>query len=208
MLKRFLPSKNEFFVLFQKIVDNLVLTAHEFHSLVSDLNNQQQHVDAIAAYEVEGDKLAHTTFTLLHKTFITPFDRHDIHQVTSKLDDILDLINRCAQRFPLYELTILPPQVIQLSTLAFECTEHLKIAIYRLNTLQKSQKILEACENIDAVENAAHLILLSGEKQLFAEETDFKQFYKLKEIYTRTREVINKSQDVANIIKGIVLEYS
>ncbi|MDR3492898.1 MAG: DUF47 family protein [Gammaproteobacteria bacterium] len=208
MLKRFLPSKNEFFVLFQSIVANLILSAAEFQKLLSDLDNQQPHVNAIAAYEIEGDRLTRKIFKLLHKTFITPFDRHDIHQLTSKLDDILDLINGCAQRFPLYDLKELPEQIIQLSILTVVCVEHLKIAIDRLNSLQKSQKIIKACEDIDTVENEAHILLLSGEKKLFLEESDFKHFHKLKEIYSSTKNMINKSQDVANIIKGIVLEYS
>src|SRR5213596_2990417 len=114
MLKRFLPHEEGFFDLFQKTADILATTAIQFHSMLNDLPHQQQYVDAIAAYEDDADKLAHTTFELLHKTFITPFDRHDIHQLTSGLDDILDDINRCAQRFPIYQLISVPEDMIQL----------------------------------------------------------------------------------------------
>lgn len=208
MLKRFLPSKDEFFTLFQQSVESLNLVANEFHLLLSDVKNQQQYVTSIAKYEHEGDILAHKTFKLLYKTFITPFDRHDIHQLVSRLDDIMDVIHRCAQRFPYYHLQTVPPQAIELARLAVLCAQHLQTAINKLHNLQKAQKILRACEEIDLVENQAHLILLEGEKNLFAEETDFKQFYIMKEIYDRTKDIINKCQDVANIIKGIVLEYS
>ena len=112
MLRRFLPQQEGFFDLFQKTADLLVKTATEFHTMLLDLDNQQQHVDAIAAYEEEADRVAHTTFELLHKTFITPFDRHFIHHLTSGMDDILDLINRCAQRFPFYNLKSLPDEMV------------------------------------------------------------------------------------------------
>jgi len=200
MLKRFLPTQNNFFDLFQKTADILTTATIQFHALLSDLPNQKQYVDAIAAYENDGDQLAHLTFEQLHKTFITPFDRHDIHQLTSKLDDILDDINRCAQRFPFYHLMAVPEEMIKLA--------QLKEAIYRLHSLKKAEEIFNFCEGINHIESEAHQVVLAGEKDLFLNENDFKHFFKLKEIYTRTKSVINSHQDVANIIKGIVLEYS
>ncbi len=208
MLKRFLPRQEGFFTLFQQTGDTLVLAATQFHIMLLDLDNQQKYVDAIAAYEEEADKIAHTTFELLHKTFITPFDRNDIHQLTSKLDDILDLINRCAQRFPFYHLTGVPAELIELAELSVHCTKLLKKAIARLNTLKLSDEILKFCDDLNHLESQAHKAVIAGEKDLFLNENDFKQFYKLKEIYSRTKLVINQCQDVANIIRGIVLEYS
>jgi uncharacterized protein len=208
MLKRFLPRQEGFFALFQKAADILVLTATQFHIMLLDLHNQQKIVGIIATYEEEADAVAHSTFELLHKTFITPFDRHDIHNLTSKLDDILDLINRCAQRFPFYQLQAVPEEVIELANLAVHCAKLLKQAIARLNSLNQSNEILKFCEDIDALESKANKVVLAGEKNLFLDEQDFKKFFKLKEIYANTKAVINSCQDVANIIKGIVLEYS
>jgi uncharacterized protein len=208
MLKRFLPRQDGFFTLFQKSAEILVLTATQFYMMLLDLTNQQKSVDAIATFEEEADGIAHSTFELLHKSFITPFDRNDIHELTSKLDDVLDLINRCAQRFPFYQLQEVPPQLVELAELAVACTKLLKQAISKLHSLSRSNDILKSCEEIDALESKAHKILLTGEKNLFLEENDFKHFYKIKEIYTQTKDVINSCQDVANIIKGIVLEYS
>lgn len=208
MLKKFLPQEEGFFDYFQKTADILATTAIQFHAMLNDLNHQQQYVDAIAAYEDDADKIAHTTFELLHKTFITPFDRHDIHQLTSGMDDILDLINRCAQRFPFYHLDKVPDEMIQLAKQSMQASILLKEAIYRLHSLKKSEEILKFCEGIDEIESEAHKTVLIGEKDLYLNENDFKTFFKLKEIYSRTKEVINNYQDVANIIKGIVLEYS
>lgn len=208
MLKRFLPVQENFFDFFQKTADILATTAIQFHAMLTDLEHYQKYVDNIATFEEDGDKIAYATFELLHKTFITPFDRNDIHQLTKGLDDILDLINRCAQRFPFYGLKKAPPEMIKLAQLSVEASLLLKEALYRLNSLKKSEKILEYCQGIDYIESQAHKTILEGEKDLFLNENDFKEFFKLKEIYTRTKSVINSYQDVANTIKGIVLEYS
>jgi uncharacterized protein Yka (UPF0111/DUF47 family) len=176
--------------------------------MLHNLKDYQQYVDNIAANEEEGDRIAHTTFELLHKTFITPFDRHDIHQLTSGLDDILDLVNRCAQRFPFYHLNEVPKEVIQLAEISMQCSLYLNQAVYRLHSLKKANEIFKCCKDIDTSESNAHKLVLMGEKKLFDDENDFKQFFKLKEIYSQTKLVINRSQDVGNMIKGIILEYT
>jgi predicted phosphate transport protein (TIGR00153 family) len=208
MLKKLLPRQEGFFELFQKMADLLTLSATQFHVLLLDLENQQKYVAEIAIYEEEADKIAHSTFQLLHKTFITPFDRHDIHRLTSKLDDTLDRINRCAQRFSFYQLQAVPPEIIELAELGVHCTKLLKKAVYRLNSLKKSAEILKFCEEIDDLDSQAHQTLLTGEKNLFIEAEDFKYFFKLNDVYARTKSVTSSSHNAANIIKGIVLEYS
>lgn len=208
MLKRLLPQQDGFFDFFRKTADILATASMRFHAMLVDLDHQKAYVDEIEAYEEDADRIAHTTFELLHKTFITPFDRHDIHQLTSGLDDILDQINRCAQRFPFYELKKVPEEVIKLGQLAAQASLFLKEAVYRLNSLKQSAEIFKLCASIDHVESEAHQVVLAGEKNLFLHEQDFKHFFKLKDIYGRTKLVIDGCQDVANIIKGIVLEYS
>ncbi len=208
MLKRFLPRQTGFFKLFQNTADTLVTATTQFHTMLHNLDNQQQYVDAIARHEQEADQITHHTFTLLHQTFITPFDRYDIHKLTSGLDDILDLINRCAQRFPFYQLKEVPDEIAKLAELSMQASMVLNQAVYRLHSLNKSDEILKACDEIDKIESEAHQVVLAGEKNLFLHEKDFKHFFKLKEIYAQTKQVINRCQDVANLIKGIVLEYS
>ncbi len=208
MLKRLLPRQESFFQLFQQAADKLQLASNEFCAMLEHLDQQQHYVDAIAMHEEAADDIAHANFELLHKSFITPFDRHDIHQLTSTLDDIIDLINRIAQRFPFYQLQTVPYEVIKLAKLSAEATSHLKAAIYNLHSLKNSAVIFKECNEIDLVESKAHQVVLAGEKKLFMEENDFKAFFKLKEIYGHTKLVINRCQDVANILKGIVLEYS
>lgn len=208
MLKRILPRQVNFFKLFEHAADKLVLSATEFYNMLNNLDNQQYYVDIIAKHEEEADKIAHNTFELLHKTFITPFDRYDIHELTSTLDDIIDLINRIAQRFPFYQLNVIPDEMIHLSAQSVLAAEKLKEAIYLIHSLKNSTTIFSYCKEIDLIESNAHQVVLAGEKKLFLEEQNFKQFFKLKDIYGHIKMVINRCQDVSNIIKGIVLEYS
>ncbi len=208
MLRRLLPRQDNFFLLFEQLADLLIVTSNEFKHMLLDLSNPKKYVDTILQFEDKGDKIAFTTFESLHKTFITPFDRNDIRRLTHGLDDILDQINRCAQRFPFYELKEVPPEIRRLSELACEACAFLKEAIENLSHLKNNQKIIQHCLSIDRIESEAHTVVLEGEKNLFLHENDFKHFFKLKEIYQRIKLVINVTQDVGNIIKGIVLEYS
>ena len=167
MLRRFLPRQDNFFKLFQKTADLLVTATTQFHTLLHNLDKQQKYVDAIATYEQEGDQITHQTFELLHKTFITPFDRYDIHELTGGLDDVLDLINRCAQRFPFYQLKKVPEEISKLAELAMQASILLNQAVYRLHSLKKSDEILKYCDNINRIESEAHQLVLAGGKQLF-----------------------------------------
>lgn len=208
MLRRFLPKQENFFNDFQKMANLVVQTANEYHNMMRDLHNQENHVKNIQSFEAEGDHIAHDLFRLLHKTFITPFDRNDIHRFISSLDDVLDQLNSCAQRFPYYNLTAVPLEILKLSELTLKGSEFLRDAIACLNNLSNAEKIFVLCEKIDNIESEAHQLVLAGERTLFREENDFKYFYKLKEIYQRTKLVIDVLQDVGNMVKGIVLEYS
>ena len=107
--------------------------------------------------------------------------------LTSTLDDIIDLINRIAQRFPFYHLKSVPEETIKLSQLSAEATRHLKAAIYCLHSLKNSAAIFKECDEINHVESKAHQVVLAGEKKLFMDEQDFKEFFKLKEIYGHTK---------------------
>ncbi len=98
--------------------------------------------------------------------------------------------------------------MVKLAQHSMQASMLLKEAIYRLHSLKKSPEIIQFCEGINHIEREAHAVVLAGEKDLYLNENDFKNFIKLKEIYSRTKAVINSYQDVANIIKGIVLEYS
>lgn len=208
MLKKFLPKEEGFFENFQKISEQMVKATSFFARMLTDLEHAEQYSSVISECEAQGDAIVHATLELLHKTFITPFDRYDIHHLISGLDDILDATNRSAKRFPMYRLSTVPQEILALAKLASHASELVKKAVGQLSDLKNDVDILNVCSQLNEVENAADHVLLAGVANLFDQEENFKQLLKIKELYEHVNKVINACQDAANIIKGIVLEYS
>jgi hypothetical protein len=208
MLKKFLPKEEGFFENFQGLTEQLVKATGHFSRMLSDLDNADQYAAEIAACEARGDAIVYSTLELLHKTFITPFDRYDIHHLTSGLDDILDAVNRSAKRFPMYRFTTIPQEILALGKLACHASELVKKAVGQLSSLKNDVEIINVCGQLNEVESAADHVLLAGVSNLFEQEVDFKHLLKTKELYEQINKVINACQDTGNLIKGIVLEYS
>lgn len=208
MLGKFLPKQKTFFDLFKQAAQKLVLASEEFSLLVNDLPDAEKHAKKINDYEHEGDAIALLSYQLLHKSFITPFDRHDIHLLTTQLDDILDQINRLAQRFVVYHFNSIPLEIDQLAKVNLQVTEKVKAAVDKLDSLKNQQAIIEVCADIDQLENDAEAVLLTGLDNLFLQENDFKQLIKLKEVFEQIKAITNSCQDAANLVKSIMLEYA
>lgn len=208
VLKKLLPKQENFFALFQQAAHQLVGAAEQFVHLVTDLAHADNYAQAIAEHESTADNWALASFDLLHKTFITPFDRHDIHQLTRKLDDTLDVINRTAQRITLYQIQVLPTQFAEIAQLVLSSSIAVRSALKQLEHLKNATTIINLCRSIGEHDSKAEHIMLQGVGKLFAEESDFKRLLILKEIYEYSTQIISECHDVADIIKGIVLEYS
>lgn len=208
MLARFLPKQKNFFVFFCQAADKLYQATRVFRALLDDLPQVVQHAKKITDLEHEGDAVALLSYQLLHKTFITPFDRHDIHTLTTQLDDTLDRLNHLAQRFVIYHFQNLPSEFFRLVDVAVFVTAKVREVVGKLESLANQEAIVQICIDIDQLENDAESILLIGIDQLFSTENDAKQLIKLKEIYEEMKLVINACQDIANLVKSIVLEYA
>lgn len=208
MLKGLIPHEKGFFTLFQKVAEKVLHAAEQFQFLVGDLDNANDFALIIEQDAIEGDDLTRQTFDLLHKTFITPFDRYDIHKLASNLDDVLDLLNTTAQKITLYQIKVVPIEITSLAQIALDIAQLVKLAIHHLDSLKKGEEILNYCRQIIKLRSKAETIGLTGLGQLFDKETDFKNFFKLKEVFESIKRITDKSQNLANIMKGIVLEYA
>ncbi len=208
MLNRFLPKQATFFNLLQVAAQHLVGAAEQFYAMQKDLANADQYAKKIAEFESQGDNVARQSYDLLHKTFITPFDRHDIVQLVRKLDDILDLINRTAKRIALYRMHGLPSEIEELAQLGVESTNKLKGVLKLIDNLKHSDIILRDCIQVNEAESRADYIKMTAVVKLFAQENDFKVLLKTKEVIDYSKLIISECHHLANIIKGIVLEYS
>lgn len=208
MLKKLLPKQDNFFELFEQAAYQLESATGHFLQLVQDLPHAGNYAKLIAEHEATADNYARATFDLLHKAFITPFDRHDIHRLTRKLDDILDIINRTTRRIVLYQFKLLPTGVVQIAELVLEAVQAVKKAITQIKNLKNAPNIIKLCDKIGEIDSRSEQIMLEGVDKLFTDEQDFKYLLKAKEIFDYTTGIVHECHDLADIIKGIVLEYA
>jgi predicted phosphate transport protein (TIGR00153 family) len=209
MFGRIMPREGKFFDLFDQHAERIASGSKALVDLMGqygDVGARQKHIDAIDAIEKAADKVTHETVSLLHKTFITPFDRETIHQLITQMDDILDLIQDVAESAMLYDLQRVTQEAQQLAELNQMCCERVKAAINLLSSMENAEQILRICQEIDRLESDSDRVMRSAMSKLFRDETDVRQLIKLKAIYELLESVSDKCEDVANIIEGVVLE--
>jgi uncharacterized protein len=117
---RLIPKDNSFFAMFSAMSDNLIAGARTLVDLFANYHDVEKKIDEIHRIEREGDELTHAILTKLNQTFITPFDREDIHELASKLDDVLDFINASGARIVMYRITTPPPAAGELAAIILQ----------------------------------------------------------------------------------------
>jgi predicted phosphate transport protein (TIGR00153 family) len=208
MLGRLMPREGKFFDLFNAHAERIVEGSRELAAMIGTFDQLDAHAQRIDAAERAADKLTHECITLLHRTFITPFDREQIHSLITKMDDILDLIQDVAESIALYDLRSVTPEAKQLAEICQRSCERVRNTVALLTNIKSSASILKLCEEIDRLESDADRVMRSAMSKLFREENDIKQVMKLRTIYDLLESITDRCEDVANIIEGIVLENS
>jgi uncharacterized protein len=206
MFSRLMPREGRFFEYFTEHAEQLVLGARELRALMGNVAELPERKRSIETIEHRADKITQQTMHLLHHTFITPIDRDEIHQLITRMDDILDLMEDVSQCMFLYDIHAVTDEARKLADTCVVSTEKIKLAVGQLSDLKNSDSILALCKEIDKIESDADHIMRSAMAKLFREESDVKHLFKLKEIYQLLESVTDRGQDVANIIEGIVLE--
>ncbi|GGI17684.1 DUF47 domain-containing protein [Oxalicibacterium faecigallinarum] len=206
MFGRLLPKEGKFFDLFNEHAEYCVKGAKEMVALMTNFDDLEIRVHAIEGIEKQADKVTHATLDALHKTFITPIDRDDIHQLITRMDDILDLMEDAAQTISLYDIKAITPEAKRLAELCLACTEKVKAAVGLLHNMDNSRQILEICQEIDRLESDADHVMRAAMSKLFREEPDVRTLIKLKAIYELLETVTDRCEDVSNIIEGIIVE--
>ena len=206
MFGRLMPREGRFFEYFNEHAEQLVLGAIELKALMSNISELQIRARNIEAIENKADQITHQTIQLLHQTFITPLDRDEIHQLITRMDDILDLMEDASQCMFLYDIRAVTDEAKKLAEICLVCTEKVRLAVSHLSNMDNAESILSVCAEIDKLEANADLVMRSAMAKLFREEPDTRQLFKMKEIYQLLEAVTDRCEDVANIIEGIVLE--
>src|SRR5205809_5284745 len=159
MLGRLMPREGKFFDLFNAHAERIVEGSRELAAMIGTFDQLDAHAQRIDAAERAADKITHECISLLHKTFITPFDRDQIHQLITKMDDILDLIQDVAESIALYDLRSVTPEAKQLAEICQFCCDRVKSTVALLPDLSRSDAIFKCSDEIDRLESDADRVM-------------------------------------------------
>jgi predicted phosphate transport protein (TIGR00153 family) len=211
---KLLPREGNFFELFNEHGKHIAEGARSFMSMVQHYGDpalRQKYAVEVDAAEKHADKITAEVNRLLHKTFITPIDREQIHGLINAMDDILDLLQDSSEVMSLYDLQSVSEDVLRLSDISGKCCERVQHAVSLLPKLSQpstAEAALKTCEEIDRLESDADRVMRSAMSKLFRDNIDVRELIKLKAVYEHLESISDRCEDVANIIEGIVLENS
>jgi uncharacterized protein len=201
---RLVPRETKFFDMFAEMTSNLMDGANVLKGLFQNYSDVPVAVQKIKDIEHKGDDMTHAVVIKLNQTFITPFDREDIHQLASALDDVLDFINSAADRLLMYKIDYAPNAALKLADVILRQSDELSKAV---NLLEKNQqKVLEHCVEVNRLENEADTITRDAIGRLFQEEKDPIQLIKIKELLEVLETATDKAEDAANVLETVILK--
>lgn len=203
---RLIPREVEFFALFAEMANNLTDGANAMVDMLSHAHDSAEVAAGAArvkTYEHRGDELTHAVIRKLNTTFITPFDREDLHRLASSIDDVLDFLNAAAERMMLFKIQNPPSATLLLARIIVQQSKVLTVAI---QGLEKNQRVLENCVEVNRLENEADQICRKALGDLFDCEKDPIHLIKIKELYEALETATDKAEDVANVLEAVVLK--
>jgi predicted phosphate transport protein (TIGR00153 family) len=211
---KLLPREGNFFEMFNQHAARIVEAAQAFAKLVAnyaDPTLREQYMRQVDEAERAADRVTHDVNRLIHKTFITPIDRDQIHTLINTMDDVADLLQDSSETMSLYDVRQVNDEIMRLTDLSVRCCERVKEAVSMIGGLADAataEAALKTCEEIDRLESDADRVMRSAMSRLFREEPDVREVIKLKAIYELLETITDKCEDVANVIEGIILEHS
>lgn len=203
---RFLPRDDKFYEFFEDCAKKVVDGATHLDELLRNFHDVQIKAKEIKDIEHEGDLITHTTIENLNRTFVTPLDREDIHDLITALDDVLDYIEACAERLFLFKVDKATEESILLSGILVKAVKQLQQAVSELRHLKGADSILKYCAEINRLENEGDYLNRAAVAKLFEPQNNPLEVIKWKEIYETLENAIDRCEDVANVLEGIALK--
>src|SRR5689334_7436387 len=200
---RLIPREQKFFQMFADVASNLTKGATLLYDILKNPSGDPARIGQLQEIEHKGDEMTHAIIRMLNQTFITPFDREDIHMLTSSLDDVLDYVNAAATRMTLYRITNPPPVAADLAGLIIRQAEELSQAVELLND---NKQLLDHCVEVNRLENEADRVSRKAIAELFDHEKDPIQLIKIKELYEVLETATDKAEDAANVLEAVALK--
>lgn len=211
---KLLPREGNFFELFNEHGKHIAEGARAFMSLLQNYADpalREKYATEVGDAERAADRVTAEVHRQLHRTFITPLDREQIHGLINAMDDILDLLQDSSEVMALYDLQRIGEDVLRLGEISVRCcdrVQHVVTLLPELKVAAVAESALKTCEEIDQLESDADRVMRSAMSRLFREEPDVRELIKLKAVYEHLESISDRCEDVANLVEGIVLENS
>ena len=203
-----LPRDEQFFDYFEQAARNIVSGAQALADLLDDYQNVERKIERIRELEHVGDTLTHQVWEALHKTFVTPIDREDIATIVERLDDVMDYIDEAALSLQTYRITQPTQRAQELAHIIVRATTEVELAITLLRKREDLPKILPLTVEINRLENEGDYVFRHALAELFEEgQEDLTSIIKWREIYEHLETAIDRCEDVANALEGVVLKH-
>ncbi len=205
---RLVPKDKKFYPMFEQLAEYIVKAATIQQEVFEhkDPVKEKDLLRHIKTLEEDGDKITQTLFDELDQTFVTPFDREDIQQLTSHLDSVLDLMYSVSQRILMYRPKDFPDECREMAKMILKGAEQLQIAVVELRTMKKSNKILKAIKKMSEIETDADDLYHSTISSIFKKEKDAIELIKQKEIVEQLEYTTDRIEDVSDVLKTIILK--
>ena len=202
----FLPKDPNFFDLFDKMVGYAVNAADHFKAVVSGGAIDEASLQKIRDIEHQGDEVTHEILDRLNKTFITPFDREDIHALAKELDDIIDMLNTITSRLVVYKLTAIDKNLVAFASVINESVRGVFSAVHGLRDAKNLKSVCDSCVEINRLENVGDTMRDTMLAELFETSKDPIFIMKWKEIYQDAETVLDICEDVAHVVQSILVK--
>lgn len=210
LVKYFIPKEKKFYGMFNQAVGNCVDAAAELNKLFKSASEEEKKEirQKIRMIEKKGDEITSVLFDELNRTFITPFDREDIHELTSQIDDVVDLIYSLSGKTEFYRFTKFSSYMVEMGDLLYQGSLHMQSAIAGLENLKSATKTLKDCKELRKIESKVDECYHKSISDLFDNEKDAIELIKQKEIIMNIEKISNKMEDVSDVVKTIIVKYT
>jgi uncharacterized protein len=211
LLSALTPKEPKFFPLLKEMSSVLITASGIMTEFLENYDHETapEYYARIKEQEKKGDALSNKIFDELNNTFITPFDREDIHHLANKLDDVTDILNSCAKKLMLYNPKSVPASSIELAKVLQKSANSIHLAVDELSVLKKSSKNIKVyCTELHDFEHEADDVYEKFLIEIFENEKDAVELIKLKEIMSELEKTTDISELVGKIIQTIIVKYA
>lgn len=200
-----IPRDAQFYDLFAQVASRMSGSAVLLHELFKDPSKIEQHVSAIKTLEHEADNLTHDTIDRIDRTFVTPFDREDIHSLAGHLDEVVDLIDGCARRASIFHIKASTKHGVILSEVLVRATQCIEDTVKKM---KDPKAVTSANRQLKMLEEEGDAMYHEAVEILFSTTTDAIEVMKWKELYDKIEDAIDQCEDVGNALQSIALKNS